>query len=56
MSDRGGEKDAERKKKGKVCGGTEVGQEDIRWVAGGGVEKLGGRKEDLMNVDHCPST
>lgn len=42
--------------KEKACGGRgggdrkETGWEEV------GAGRLGGRKEDLMNVDHCPST
>lgn len=48
-SDRVGENEGLRKKGGKAVG---VGGAEGNEVRGSG----GGREEDLMNVDHCPST
>lgn len=59
LGENGGKEGKRRRRKGgKGCGGRSRGAEDglwwEAWVAWAGMRA--GWKEDLMNVDHCPST
>lgn len=58
VSDRVGENEG-RGRKEKACGGSGWGGGVLKkemWWEEAWAGRLGGKKEDLMNVDHCPST